>query len=477
MSGTARAGSSTVVALGGSQAAGPTFLWENRTRSTAATLMAQNFASAPMAGRLQGLGSELLRQVAYDGADFSQSIQRAPDGVQADTYDMLVNTSPVSQHGMGDNQVALTVTTRSGVTVQLALDAGDNSIAIKAESSGELNEAERKALGKLAEGFQAAIDGLTAQPPRIDLAGLTQFDGGALAAVDLNATVKLNPKETQRLEFHADSSARTVSFNGPAGAAKVSVDLSQPAAWGSKAQQAKALERYLEQVDEAGSRGQGNRAMLGMFKDAFRDMNADYGTPAVAPPRSLLLTDRDRALTTGLADFKASVSQPDVASNPARATEMDSFSYEMAQKTSMAGQSGWDLSLSQQQQSHLKARYHAPAKADHQLALTLEPQSQNYKYVMIDDAASSSTSLQYDRGILVKAAQDMQASRATRVLEYLYGKLEDDHTTPAGKAVTRDLLPALADEALPADAYARTSALDAIHERILLRQNPDAIAA
>jgi hypothetical protein len=89
--------------------------------------------------------------VAYDGEDFSQTVQQAPSGVQADTYDMLVSPSQVSQHGMGDNQIALTVTTRSGVKVELKLDASDNSIAIEAHSDGKLSESERKALGKLAE--------------------------------------------------------------------------------------------------------------------------------------------------------------------------------------------------------------------------------------------------------------------------------------------------------------------------------------
>lgn len=467
---------STVVSLGAAQASGPTFLWENRTRSTAAVMMAQNFASQPMAGRLQGLGGELLKQVAYDGADFSQSIQRAPDGVQADTYDMLVSPSQVSQHGMGDNQVALTITTRSGVKVQLSLDAGNNSVAIKAESSGDLNEAERKALGKLAEGFQKAIDGITEDPPRIDLAGLTQYDSGALASVDLKATIKLNPKETQKLEFHADATSRTVGFNGPAGAAKVAVDLSQPAAWGNKDQQAKALDRYLQQVDQAGSRGQASGAMLGMFKDAFTDMNSDYGLPAVAPSRNLLLTDRDRALTTGLADFSASMSLPDVASNPAKPLEKDSFSYELSQQTQMSGQSAWDLSVSQQQQSRLKASYHMPVKAGATLALDLSPNSQNYKYVTIDDAASSTTSFKYDQGVLAKATHDMQASRSTRVLEYMYGKLKDDHTSPAGKADSRDLLSALDDDALPTDAWERAQALGAINDKIFLQANPDAIA-
>ncbi|MDR7050738.1 hypothetical protein J2X54_003219 [Duganella sp. 3397] len=474
--GGARAADSTVVSLGAQQPAGPTFVWENRTRSTAAVMMAQNFGNEPMAGRLKGLGAELLRQVAYDGQDFSQSIQRAPDGVQADTYDMLVAPTQVSQHGMGDNRIALTITTRSGVKLELALDAGDNSVAIKAQGDGKLNDTERKALGKLADAFQQAVDGITEDPPRIDLAGLTQFDQGALASVDLKASIKLNPRETQKLDFHADGAGRSVSIDGPSGSAKIGVDLTQPAAWGSKEQQAKALDRYVQQVDQASGRGQARGAMPAMFKDAFIGMNSSYGTPAVPPAPDRMLGERDQALTTGLADFNASFSLPDVASNPARPSEKDSFSYELSQKTQISGKSAWDLSVSQQQQSRLKASYHQPVKAGATLALDLSSNSQNYKYVTIDDTASSNTSFKYDRGLLAKASHEMQAARSTRVLEVMFGKVTDDHTTPEGKSSSRDLMAELKGDVLPTGAWERAQALDAINDRIFLQANPDAIA-
>jgi hypothetical protein len=480
MSGVGGGDASTRVSLSGGQddRQPKAVVWENRTRSTASMLMARNFAEQPLAGRLKGMGAELLKQVAYDGEDFSQSIQQAPTGVQTDTYEMLVSPSQVSQHGMGDNRIGLTITTRSGVSVELSLDAGDNSIAVEAKSSGKLTEVERKALGKLSEAFQQAVDGLTEDPPRVDLAGLTQFDGAVLSSVDLKGEIKLNPKETQRLEFHADSSKRTVSFSGPDGVAKIGVDLSQPASWGSKDQQAKALNRYLQQVDQAGMRGQGNAAMLTMFKDALVDMNSDYGTPPVAP-RDMLLTDRDRATTTGLADFTASVTQTEVASNPAKSTEKDSFAYELSQKTRISGRSQMDLALSQQQQSNLKARYHAPVSPTATLALDLDPHSQNYKYMMIDESASSTTSIEYDKGKLVKASLEMQASRSTRVLEYMLGKLKGDHTTPSGKAMTRDLLPTLdpQDGDQPMGEYERAQMLSKVNDAIFLQSDPDALTS
>lgn len=473
--------SSTVVSLGAaanSDAQVKPLVWENRTRSTSATLMAQNFNNQPMAGRLKGLGGELLKQIAYDGEDFSQSVQQAPTGVQADTYDMLVSPSQVSQHGMGDNQIALTVTTRSGVKVQLKLDAGDGSIAVEAKSDGKLDETERKALGQLSEAFQKSIDALTEDPPRIDLSGLTQFDHNALSSVDLKAQVKINPKETQQLEFHADSTQRTVSFNGPAGNAKIAVDLSQAASWGSKAQQAKALNNYLQQVDQAAGRGQGNADMVSMFKDAFKDMNSDYGTPPAAPVSSILLTDQDRAMTTGLADFNASFAQTEMPSNPRKPQEKDTFEYELSQKTSITGHSQLDRGISQQQQAHLKASYHAPVSADAKLALTLSLNSQNYKFVTIDDSASSSTNISYDKGNLAKATLEMQASRSTRILTFMLGKLKDDHTTPSGKSMSRDLLSTLEPEreGLPQlNETQRSMMLSKLNDQIFMKANPDAI--
>jgi hypothetical protein len=211
--------------------------------------------------------------------------------------------------------------------------------------------------------------------------------------------------------------------------------------------------------------------MISMFKDAFKGMNSDYGTPAI-PQRSIVLTDQDRAMTTGLADFKASFAQTEVASNPARITEKDTFAYELSQQTSITGSSQLDRAISQQQQSRLKAHYHAPVKADAQLALDLSPNSQNYKYITIDDSASSSTNIAYDKGALAKASLEMQTHQSTRVLKYTLGKLKDDQTTPTGKFVTRDLLSTLEPErdGLPAlNDEERTQVLAKLNDEIFLQ--------
>lgn len=118
----------TIASLNRTSAA-PTATVATGTSSTAANLMAQNFNNQSLSARLQGLGGELLKQAAYDGDDFSQTVRQAAGGVQADTYDMLVSPPAVSQHGQGDNQISLSITTRSGARVELTLDASQSNPA------------------------------------------------------------------------------------------------------------------------------------------------------------------------------------------------------------------------------------------------------------------------------------------------------------------------------------------------------------
>jgi hypothetical protein len=216
-----------------------------------------------------------------------------------------------------------------------------------------------------------------------------------------------------------------------------------------------------------------------MFKDAFSGINSDYGVPPAAAPLSITLTDQDRAMTTGLADFNASFSQTDVPSNPARPSEKDTFSYELSQKTSITGASQLDRGISQQQQSHLNAHYHAPSKPGGVLRLDLSRESQNYKYITIDDSASSSTSIGYDKGVLAKATLEMQASQSMRVLSYTLGKLQSDHTTPSGRSMKRDLLDTLEPEraGMPALSDAgRAQVLAKLNQQIFLQSNPGLIS-
>ncbi|GJJ00790.1 hypothetical protein RugamoR64_13280 [Duganella rhizosphaerae] len=449
-------------------------VWERSDKDAISALVARNYNGLPSASRFKNLGAALLERFKTDGSDYSQSVQQSSRDARTGTYDTLLYAQLPPLHRVGDDQAGLTVTTKSGVKVSLALDSSDNGVAVQVQSSGKLSDDERAALAALSGAFQHAIDGLAAVPPKIDLSGLTGFDSSVLSSVDLHSQIKLNATDTQRLDFHADAKQRSVRFSGPAGEAKIGVDLSQPAAWGSKEQQAKALVNYLHQFDQAASRGHADAELAGLFKDALTEMHSDYGQQPAAPQQRVTLADQDHAALTGLADFSASITQTETSPNPLRLGEHDSFDYQASQSTSVQGRSQLDRSIAQQQQSQLKASYHAPSRADGILALTLDRASQNYNYVLVDDNASSNAALAYEDGALAKATLDQSARQSTRTVKYLLDKQIEDLTVPSSAAHTRDLLDMLSPKKKP-DEDERRNKLDAVNQMIFLQPEPGAL--
>ncbi|MDC8756663.1 hypothetical protein [Janthinobacterium fluminis] len=463
-------------------------LWESKSQDTVSALMGRNFASSSLAGRFSGLGAALLKQFQSDGRGVSQTVHLAPPGAQPTPYDAVGATaSAPALHGVGDNKVTLSITTKSGTQVQVALDSQDDGLAVQMTSSGELSDVELRALGGLSAAFQEAIDGMAQEPPQLKLKGLTQFDSSVLASVDLRAAVKSTsePERTQTLTFHADGAQRKLSFSGVSGTAAVSVDMSKLAGVGSAQQQAKAMDSYLKQFDQAASRGKGDAALMSMFKDAFVGMNSNYG--AVAQPSGggvqsgkWELAVEDRAVLTGLADFSASVTQAAKSSNPMRPSEQDSFSYQVSQSTSITGHSEDDRSISQQQKSELSASFHMPITPGAQLRLDGTLQSQNYDYHQINDSASSAVDLAYEKGRLVKATLNQSASQSTHIMRYELGKLVSDTVTPGQQSLQRDLVAALtsyqrgtASQTRDERIEQRKQMLSGVNEQIFLRAYPD----
>lgn len=385
----------------------------------------------PASARFKGLGAAMLDQFKSGGAVPVDKPPALPDEL--------------------DNKFTLSITTRSGVQVELALASQDDGMAIQVSASGALNEAERGALAGLAAGFQAAIDGMLQDEPQVRLGGLAQFDTAVLKSVDLQAAVKrggdADPAST--LAFRVDGAQRQVSIGGASGTAEVRIDTSKLNSLGSKEQQAKAINGYLKQFDQAAVRGRGDAGLMAMFKDAFADLSRTSHTEAPAAtgltlPDHWALAAEDHAVLTGLADFSASVTQTPKWSNPLRQAEKDSFSYAVSQSTSTEGHRRDNLSISQKQQSSLTAQFHEPGKAGGELKLDFTPESQNYKYHQIRDTASSDVELGYKEGRLIKATLRQSASQSERIMDYVRGKLTSDKTIPGEHALLRDLLPALA---------------------------------
>jgi hypothetical protein len=454
-------------------------LWENKTGDAITALMTRNYSSQSLGSQFQGLGAALLNRFPTDGGDYSQSVLV---GVSANASVAGVDTMLQSQlHGQAGNQISLDIKTASGATVHISLGSQGNGLAVQTEvTGGTLTSADRAAIAKLSDAFQGAIDGLTAQPPKLDLGGLTQFDSNILTSVDFHSSLKLDGVNAQKVDFHADSKQRTLSSTGPAGTVNVAVDMSNPAIFGSAKQQAQALQNYLKQFDAANSRGHGDMALMGMFKDAFSELNSNIGASTQArASHAISLNDTDHSALTGLADFTASVSQSPVSSNPMRLGERDTFSYQTSQSTSVTGHNQQDRSITQQQQSHLSASFHMPLPGGSPLNLTGSDQSQNYLYYQIQDDASSNVELGYEKGALIKATATQSASQLTHVQKYVMGVLASDTTTPLQASRTQDLLGLLKSAQSQnnkpmslTDSYRQQQALFSISNRVSLNADP-----
>ena len=394
-----------------------------------------------------------------------------------------------------DNKFTLSITTRSGVKVDLTLASLDDGMALQVSASAELNDDERSALSSLAAGFQNAIDGMALDEPQVRLGALAQFDGKFLQSVAFHAEVKLHtvPPSTQTLDFQADGKQRKVGIGGASGSAEVSIDTSKIESLGTREQQAKAINSYLKQFDQATARGRGDAGLMTMFKDAFSDMSRTATREAprdngLSLPNQWALAAEDHAVLTGLADFSASVTQAPKWPNPLRLGEKDSFAYEVSQNTRTEGERRDDRSISQTQQAKLSARFHEPLKKGGGLMLDVTPQSQNYSYHLIEDTASSNVELGYKEGKLFRATMQQSASQSEQVLKYVMGKQTSNKTTPSDYSLERDLMASLAlyqpsesgrseEETGAARDERRQQNLAALHDNVFLLTTPSELAA
>ncbi len=464
-------------------------VWEQRPDDAISSRMASNVAYRSPGSRFHGLGAAMLERFGTEAVDFSQSVtvQNTSAANQGSAVSALQAAMQSSLHSDADNQITLSIQTASGATVELSLGSQDEGLAVQVKvSGGELTEAEREALVQLSGAFQEAIDGLGALPPKLALSGLAKFDPTVLSSVDFQARIETDDKGAiGAVAFHADAKSRSVSATGPSGTVKVDVDLSNPAILGNAAQQARTMARYLQQFDAAGSRGRGDAALVAMFKDAFTQMNSDYGVTAPvegrAGPGVIALNAGDHSLLSGLADFSASMVQASQASNPMRPEERDTFSYKVSQNTSVTGRDPRDRSLHQDQQAQLSASYHRALSPELSLFLTMAKESQFYEYVQIDDEAKVSTDVAYSDGVRIDASVQQSARQSTRVQRYLMGKLESDTTFPSEvtrAANVRELLRTVEKAALsrdPEDARRRDQALAVAGSLAVLPDGPAAL--
>jgi len=401
------------------------------SRDAVTLQMLSSYAAAQtMTGQFSGVGSALLNRFKTTGSDFSQSIS---------TTSSMVPSSPQGPEG----KINLTVKTKNGVTVDIGIDSGGGSLAASVKSSGKLSDSERSAVAQLADGFQRAIGGLSATPPKLDLSGLAQFNASALASVNFQYNVTNDGSANISTSYLQSSASQSLSIKSAEGAIDVSVDTSNSALWGTSSQRAASVASYLQQFDQANSGGHGNAALMSMFEDGFAQMNEDYGTPsgqalpgdAYAPA----LQQADQAMLTGLGDFSASITGAATSPNPMRPGEVNSFSYQVSQTTKLAG-SQLDGRITQHQQSHLSESHHQAPSGGGEPVLTSSRSSQNYDYVQIDDRTDSTVQTATERGALLDASLNESSEQKTRDSKYKEGELISDVTTPEETSRSRDLL-------------------------------------
>lgn len=419
------------------------YVLENDSLNKLSMNMTIGVQSSAIGSRFNGLGAALVNQlVANGGQSFTQSVFAFADGAQPSAETLRIQGNNLRQHPA--NAVNLSLTTASGATVTLSLASGEQGLAVSAEvQGGQLTSDELKGLASLADSFQGTINGLSEQPPRLQLGKLATLDPALFSALQMNAKLDTVNGEQLSFDLALDDSARKLSLRGPAGNVQLNLDTRDTSLLGKSAQRQAAISNYLSQFDAAQGRGKGDENLVSLLKDAFVQLNSADDIARPATGRIPLLAAKDTALLSGLADFSASISQTSQQPNSLRPTELDRFDYKVSQSTTISGASPANRSVQQDQQASLTAAHHTSLNP--QMSMLEAMATQNYRYHEISDQSSSSTRLRYDKNSLVEASVSQQASRNERVRSYAEGVLESDVSTPASVSESRNLLGLLTD--------------------------------
>lgn len=458
--------------------------WQNPATDAISAQIAKNHDAQKTSARYTGLGSALLERFKTTQEDFTQALTHISSASRSAQDIAEASSAALDQlRSAPSDKITLNVRTASGIAVNLVISSSANGLGVEISSSGNLSQAERDALAGLSGAFEKALNALAEQPPRVDIGDLGNFDTSVLKSVDLKAKVTPETSQAFSLEFHSDSTTRSLKATGAAGEIDISLDLAQPAIRGSEAQREKAISRYLKQFDAAAERGKGNTELIKLFKDSFAAMHASYpsagdtvpGVVANAEPDQL--DDTEQALLTGLADFKAQITEEITRPNPQHFEEIDQFSFNTAQTSRITHDKAGNQTLTQEQSSSLIASFHTQLNSSEPPLLGDKKETQNYLYYRIDDSASSTATITHDRDKNpVSASLEKSANQSLHVERHEMGKLTDEQTRPITYANTENLLqlitslhnnsPQTADERAE-----RTNTLARLNDKIFLESS------
>lgn len=447
---------------------GPMQVWEQPpgAKTVVDQVLGRNAGASSEQARFAGLGSALLEHVANTGTGYRQTVVNvgaaySPDRIQGKATDALwaIRSRP-------STSADLTIRTQSGATVHLSIfdqknpSATGSGIAVQIEVDGNLTAPEKEALQALAKGFDQAMEGLTREPPLLQLDGLMKFDSKLLTKVELKTEVYgLDNKGSRAMvlgtRFTSTADSREIELKTLKGTATVKTDLRQPAIWGSAEQKARAVQQYLGRVDKAAERGNGDQELVDLFKSSFAALHGGYGAadkangldrvrPADITSDADAFSDEDHSLLTGLADFKASILTNRRASNPRHTNEIDIFDYKLEQSTRISGGSASDRAITQAQTSDLSAAYHRSLRTKREPELGSDSSTQNYYYTQVEDHSSTLVDLAYEKDKPVRALITQTASQFLRTIKVEFNKVVDTINEPLQQqSKQKDLLPLL----------------------------------
>ncbi|WP_256573837.1 MULTISPECIES: hypothetical protein [unclassified Pseudomonas] len=441
------------------------YLWEAPAVDKLSQYMASAVQSGSTGARFQGLGAALLAQLAANGGEtIAQSGLLVDDASAPSGLILGLQQSRLREYA--SNSVTLNLTTASGANITLGLYSSEQGLAVDAQvKGGTLSAKELDGLAALASSFQSAINGLTQEPPSLQLGALVKLDPSLFTGLQLDAKLVTSGGEQQTFALRLDDQTRSLKLQGPGGEVKMNFDTQAGALLGSQAMRQAAVANYLTQFDAAQQRGHGDEQLMGLFKDAFSQLNSVDDNRSRTAGAATALNSNSRLLLSGLADFNASVSQTTQQPNPLKPQEADNFSYQVSQSTQIKG--GTNLTVEQQQQAKLSAAWHEGFNPLVALQLTRDSESQNYRYHEVDDQSNSTTRQGFSNGVLTDASATQQASQKERVRTYQKGIELTDLSNNASNSKERDLLGIL-DALLRQDREAqRVGAQSTLEQQVL----------
>ena len=429
----------TYTAKGTLQAVQGQYVWEQNGLDKLSMYMHSAVQSTSPAARFQGLGAALLEQLAANGGQrISQSGLAVNDGTATEPLLLGMQQARLREHAT--NSVTFQLTSASGATLSLGLYSSEAGLAVDADvQGGTLTREELKGLAALADSFQSAINGLTREPPQLQLGALVKLDPGLFTGLQMSAKLDTASGTQQTFDLHLDEHARSLKLQGPSGEVKMNLDTQGGTLLGSQAQRQAAVANYLTQFDAAQQRGQGDEQLMALFKDAFSQLNRVDDVSPRPSGHDTAQNKVSRTLLSGLADFDASITQTVQKINPMRPEEADHFDYKVSQSTSRKGNAA-NLTVQQDQQASLKAAWHKGLNPLVDLMLTRDSKSQNYRYHEVEDASRSTTRLAFANNTLVEASASQEASQQERVRTYQEGVVQTDVTHRTSADQSRDLL-------------------------------------